>query len=254
MTIGRPGAVCAIALAGLALAGCDPCSGLSICEDPRLDGTGLVISHLEREPVAGVVVRFEPGPGQIPADTIEAVSDPEGRFLLRGRAPADAPVSGRIVFIPPPPYHAFPYAIEAELRPSRIAGGGAQLGTWGVGPLPGPPRIDYAVELRFGDTGEPAGGVSARVVLVGGDPFEPTELAAESGTDGRFYIRPTVEGSGTSVVDVELTPPAGYTPCSIRGVELPTFEAQESRVIGRWALPAGDGESVERACEELPLG
>lgn len=251
-----PGRRLLYALAVPAMAGCDPCSGLSLCGESHLEAVGLTVLHVTGEPAAGVVIRFEPYPGQSPSDTIGAVSGADGQFVLRGSSLAPEPVRGRLVFIPPPPYGFFAYAVEdVEMPVVHVRGGAPYIGSWGVGPLPGPPRIDYAGVLVLEDTGMPAEGVAVEIRRVGGLAMDPEAIETVSGGDGRFYIRPSVAGSGVAVVDVRVTPPEGYRPCAITALELPTFEVEELRLIGRWAVPVADSTTVAvetPPCEELP--
>jgi hypothetical protein len=171
----RRAALSAVALAAVIPAGCDPCFGTTACGDPRIDAEGTLIWHIDGAPAQGVRVEFRPdGPTSFPLDTLRAESDAAGRFRFSAPASGTGTVDGTIVFHPPEPYPHFVFGVAGiRIAPLRVSGDRQFLGSWGVGPLPGPPHISYVGELFYAATGERAEGIEVEFRRSGGIAVVP---------------------------------------------------------------------------------
>jgi hypothetical protein len=223
----------------LLLTACDPCFGTTACVEPHISYEGRVIWHLTGKPAEGVRVQFLPsGIAGDSMDTVSALSDEQGSFVIRMNAPDDGEVRGSLVFHPPPPYEHFPFAVHGiRMTTSTVRGDARNLGLWGVGPLRVAPHISYVGEIFYTDTKKPAAGVEVEFRRTGGITVEPDTFVVRSNDAGRFPLFMTPQGEGEVTGDLLIRPPEPSRALVIRGVRLATLiGGNDIRLIGVWGI------------------
>jgi hypothetical protein len=221
------------------VAACDPCAGISVCGEPAVDSEGELLFHVTGNMAEGVEVHFvRTGGVRITPDSIEAVTDANGRFRLQAAASEVGVVRGRLVFIPAEPYGFFGYDVEdVAVYTSRARGTNRFIGTWGIGPLIGTPILNYVGEFYLRGTREPLVGAEVEVQRVDGVPIEPERVIARTDASGRFHFRMDAEREGETVVDIQVQVPAPYHRFTLENVTLPVLLGRdELRFLGRWGV------------------
>lgn len=214
----RVGMSIATVLIVAANTGCDPCAGTPSCHmEPEVSYTGEFIERFSGRSVAGVQVEFiRRGGLLLVADTVRAVSDRDGFFVIRVGAFSEGDVVGALRVTPPEPYQ--PYTVEGVvLRATRKRGDGGVLGRLVVNPY-----LQLLGEVRNNATGAIIN--SAMVTLTTtNDPalVEPSVVQIATGEDGRFLWEPIVLHYGTLQARIEIVSPQHPTPLIMdRGITL----------------------------------
>jgi hypothetical protein len=226
-------------LALIAVTGCDPCFGTSACVDPRFDASGHLVWHLTGEPAADVEVTFLPAQGSSLVSTVARVrSSRDGVFRFEIPSDRGGDVLGMLIFRPPEPYafHGFEVT-DVRLATTSVRGNPQHLGTWGVGPLPGPPHVSYVGELWFDDTNVRAVGVEVEFRRTGGIGVQPDTFVVTTDELGRFPLLMTTDEAGEVVGDILVRAPPPYRSLELVGLRMATLIGiNESRLIGVWRL------------------
>jgi hypothetical protein len=118
----------ALALASGAIA-CNECSGTFACRvEPEISYSGQVIDRATRRGVGGTQLWFVRDSGtQLVGDSVNAVSDPGGFFVIRASTERDGVVHGHLRVAAPAPNA--PYTIPViSLTTSRTLGDGGFIG------------------------------------------------------------------------------------------------------------------------------
>jgi len=189
----------------VATAACDPCAGTASCHmTPEVSYTGQFIERQSGKSVGGVRVAFvRSGGSSLIADTIKAISDQDGFFVLRAGAPQDGVVQGVLVVTPPAPY--FSYTVPGvRLSTHRIRGDGGFLGRLVVNPY-----LQLIAELHDRKTSAAVGGATVTIRQFGPAVVEPATSQTSSAENGRFSWDPRVVAFGDLEVEFEVSA-SGY--------------------------------------------
>jgi hypothetical protein len=209
----------AVAVAAvLATTACDPCAGISSCEgSPRVSYTGKVIDFASGRGAAGVAVAFRrTGGAPIGSDSLDVVTDAEGRFQLRVAAQSAGDVVGELTVRPPAPLA--PYTVrDVRLAQTTVRGGGGVLPTFVTQPY-----VDYVAELLYRRSGGPLGYSRVTFTRTAGARLADGEsVSSEAGPDGWFYLEAPTVGTDTVVGDLTVKYFDVARPFTVRGVRLP---------------------------------
>ena len=217
-------------------AACDPCAGISACNRPHVDAVGIVFDETGSR-AEGVRVTYERTGGvDISAAGIYAETDSLGEFRLQSSAARQGLVSGRLTFVPPPPYQDFPSSVEGVELLAHRAVDTRHLGIWRISA----PQIHYAGELHWADTHTRAEGVEVEFRRTGGVLVVPDTFTMVTGADGRFIIRAAAREPGDVIAELVVRPPAPYQPFVISGVSLSIFAVDALRFLSVWLVPVAD--------------
>lgn len=171
----------------LAVAGCDPCAGVSQCSvDAQRVVAGNIVDAERQEAKAGVRVRIGPDTGAGAAQAVETVTNAAGRWELALPGATDTTVTIRVA-APGESSYRVP---NVRLRATRVAGEATQVGLWYDRPI-----VSYVVGVRRGTN-----------VISGVN----VEFTADSAYGGYVYTGTTQDGY------VRLSGPA-TTAGTIRG-------------------------------------
>jgi hypothetical protein len=197
----RVAAVAACALLAT-MAACEPCAGTASChEAPGLRYSGQFIEHDGGAAVSGVRIAFARRHGaRLESDTISAVSGAGGFFELQGETRTRGTVTGDLLVTPPPPFA--PYRVpdvRLTVSPSGIRGDGQIFGRLVVDPY-----LIIIGELHDRRTNAVIPGAEVRMRRVAGARITPDSVLFVTGTDGRFFLQPTVHEFGDVVADFEI--------------------------------------------------
>jgi hypothetical protein len=192
-----------LALAPLLVMACDPCAGTPICRAyPEVSYGGQFIEHRSGRVVPGVAVTFArtQGPHML-EDTLHAVADGDGFFLMRGKAYQTGTVVGSLTVTPPPPW--VPYVVPSlRLETSEVRGEGTFAGRLLVNPY-----VMFLGEVYDRRLSARVPGAHVTVESVAG-PFV-TPVLADFVTDGlgRFIIVPEFTAFGNLDFQITLDAP-----------------------------------------------
>lgn len=202
----------------LALGACDPCAGTASCEvGARVSYSGRVIDFASGRGASGVTVAFRrTGGAGLDADSMVAVTDAEGRFVLRAGVDGPGDVVGELSVRPPRPLA--PYTVpDVRLAPSSVGGGGGVLPTFVTQPY-----VDYVAELRYRRTGVAMANSVVTFTRTAGAPLVARDtVGVVAGPDGWFYLEARTAGTGTVVGDLTVRYPRISRTFVVRGVSLP---------------------------------
>ncbi len=179
------------------------------------------------EPVAGRAVEFRVT-GGVPASPspFAATTNAEGRAWITPVPAAAGEVVGDVV--------AF-YPGQGTLRTPgvRLRTSSDPDETFarriGVGPY-----LSYQGRLVRASDGAPLEGLEVEFRRTGGVPATPESFVARSGPDGRFFFDSALAdpfASGELVGTLTVRPQGGAPPVVVPELRLPTFEADETRVV-----------------------
>lgn len=209
----------------LALAACDPCSGLGSCGTAQVRYQGFLSRSIgfPQGPAEGVRVRFvRTGGVKLESDTLVARSDSAGKFYFESRALEEGQVDGDLWIYPPDPIP--PVRKPVHLATSRAPGEVRQFGEIRI-PFP---YFGYEIKLFFGANREPAVGVEARFRRTGGVPLAvPDTFTVFSDERGIIFLRPRSTTYGEVTGDLTIYPPLPY-----KEIHFPNF-TMKSFVVDR---------------------
>ena len=230
---GAAGAITSMALLSISLAGCDPCVGTLSCTSPAIRYEGQVVSTFRGDPLRDIPVAFvRQGGARLSQDTVRAVSDSTGRFLLEMSTLEEGEVRGSLLFDPPAPLEQV--VIEDEvLFTTRTSGDLRFLGIWEI-PYP---HLRYVGELYYRKSGLPAEGLLVEFRRTGGVKTASNTMRWTTDANGRFLIDTEVFGSGQLQGELTVTPLPPFKPFTVPNVEFRTL-ADDSPVslAGRWGV------------------
>jgi hypothetical protein len=207
--------------------------GTFVVDWPHFEAAGQLYYRSTGEVASNIEVEFRRVDGiQIAPATYVTRTDSEGFFPLRPEPLAvSGAVIGDLIIRPPSPMRwdtIHGIRLEANLKhdPSPL------VGRWGIGP-----HLPYVGQVLWGDTGEPASGITVGVRRVGGILIEPSSYEATTNEWGGFHLGPIPESVGA--VDLELTfhRPAPEAPI-VYPYTLNTMEKDSGVVlIETWVIP-----------------
>ena len=187
----------------MASTACDPCAGMPSCHtQPALSATGQFIEFPSGRRVPGVSIAFaRSGGAELAVDTIRAVSDGDGFFVLRAPALETGVVSGSLVIKPPPPHDAYVVpGVTLETHTKR--GDGSFLGRLMVNPY-----LQFIGELHDISTFAAVSNATVTIRQFGPGIVDPPTAQFQSADNGRFMWEPTVVEFGPMEVEYEISAP-----------------------------------------------
>ncbi len=189
----------------------------------------LFVRGTGRAPAAGVEVEFR-RTGGIPVepDTFIVRSNEFGAFPLAPSTDQAGVVIGDLLIRPQLP-------LRSEIRRGvRLQTFDVdelrRLDNYGIGP-----SLEYFGEVVSSVDERPIVGARVEFRRTGGIAATPERITRESNEDGRVRINPLTTEYGDLVGDVTITLPGGRQ-YSFAGVRLPTFEADDFRLLQRWRV------------------
>ncbi|MEX2526825.1 MAG: hypothetical protein WEA09_04245 [Gemmatimonadota bacterium] len=210
---------------------------------PLIRAAGVVVDFRSGEPIQGVqvVYRIQSGPRPVEGgDSLVAVTDSTGRFVLTALMDVWGSTVGRLDFLLPPPSPTrsfFPVIFNTSGRIDWEEGVDTVEMT-----QPGFLRAQGRL-VRTG-TGAPLAGVTVRFEPRAGPPLEPAQPAAVSDADGRFLLEAHGGDTGPVVgtLVIEAPPPVGRV--EISEVEIPAgTDPTRVHPLGDLSVPPpGGGE------------
>lgn len=204
----------------LALAACDPCTGLGSCDTAQVRYQGFLTRSIgfPKGPAEGVVVRFvRTGGVRLESDTLTTRSDSTGRFVLESRAREEGQVTGDLWVYPPSPIA--PVRVPVRMATSRAPGEVLQLGEVGIAY----PYFGYEIKLFYGANRQPAVGVEARFRRTGGVAIDPDTFTVVSDRGGTLFLRPRASTYGDVTGDLTIYPPPPYKEIRFPNFTMKTF-------------------------------
>lgn len=178
----------------VALVGCEPCAGTSICgQGVHVSYTGHIVERATQQSVAGARVTFTRTGGiALVSSAINAYTDSHGFFRLAAEASTEGAVIGTLRVAPPgrPSYDVR----GLSLQTTTISGDGGNLGR-----LVADPYIMFIAELRSRLLGAGSGLARASVTFrrTGGIRISQEVIATAADAYGRFYLDPQALEPGT---------------------------------------------------------
>ena len=219
-------------------AGCDPCAGVSSCNDsPAIRYEGLVRLRSTGEPVVDTRVEFvRTGGVSLGRDSLITQTDAEGRFLLEADASEQGEVRGVLSVYSPGSVAPSRFAVAlATLRSSANV---AYLGEFSVPFF----HLPYVGVLFYADTEQPAAGVEVEFRRTGGIQLAQDNYLTRTDASGMFHLGPLPLEPGTVVADLIVRPSAPYRAFTIDDIHLETVEGEVQPIVaGRWPIPREGG-------------
>lgn len=199
--IARRVVVAALLLATTSLASsCDPCAGIASCRtSPRVSYTGRIVDFETGRGVPGVAVVFRPAAGSaLAADSLVAVTDAEGRFVLAGDARAAGTITGAVTVRPPAPRPQFSVGM-VEMTTTETRGAGGVLDAWTVQPYIA--WVGSVVTRR----GASAAWAAAQFHRTGGARLaDDRTLVVGLDPNGYFYLQALALDTGAVIGDLDI--------------------------------------------------
>lgn len=167
-------------------------------------------------------------------DTFRVPVQPWGGFSLATEPGGDGTVEGELIVFPPPGFS------RDTISSSMDTYDGSEqrlLGRWGTGP-----SLDYAVELYRRSAGQQfvMDDVEVQFRRTGGIPVDPDTFVVRTTSWGAFGLHTFAEEEGVLEGEFVVRLPEPRGDQLITGVEIPTFNSDEQRLLGRW----GVGEQI----------
>jgi hypothetical protein len=184
--------------------GCDPCAGVSNCRPgSHIAISGRLLVRESSKPVAGGRISFIRTSGaKLSSDSISAVSDGDGFFLLSTDAAEDGAVRGRLRVEPP---NATTYTVpEVVAQTSRVAGEGTDLGR-----IVSDPFLNFIGEIQDRLTNKVIPLSDIVFKRTGGIDIQPSTISVQADRSGRFFLAPKALGVGAVTGNVIVSAP-GY--------------------------------------------
>jgi hypothetical protein len=194
-----------MSLALVSAVACDPCAGTPSCRaEPEVSYTGQFVERQSGKSVSGVQIAFvRRGGSLLVADTITAISDRDGFFVLRMSALQDGFVEGDLIITPPAPHT--PYTVRGKrLSTHRTRGDGGFLGRLVVNPY-----LQFIGELHDRKTLAIVPEATVTIRQFGPAVVEPATSQTTSADNGRFSWDPKVIEFGDLDVEFEVSA-SGY--------------------------------------------
>lgn len=208
---------------------------------PLIRAAGVVVDFRTGQPIQGVqvVYRIQDGPRPVDGgDSLVAVTDSTGRYVLTALMDVWGSTVGRLDFLLPPPSPTrtfFPVVFNTS---GRI--------DWeeAVDPVqmtqPGFLRAQGRL-LRAG-TGSPMAGVTVRFEPRAGPPLEPAQPEALSDADGRFLLEAHGGDTGPVVGTLVVEAPLPVGTVEIPEVEIPAgVDRTRVHPLGDLSIPPPTG-------------
>lgn len=201
--------------------------------DPFEDLQWELRRRSDRQLVKGARVEFR-RTGGVPIFQQPYVTstDDGGRFRLRVSSPELGIARGDLLFTPAGRTDVWTVpGIEIgtlyEDRDSRV-----------LGPMLAGPWLGYYGKVVWADDGTPVVGAEVRFRRTGGLEALPAQFTVTSNFEGRFPLEPVPVDAraGTLVAELVVRAPGAAVADTIRGIQMPTFEADEYRQLGIWPL------------------
>lgn len=208
---------------------------------PLIRAAGVVVDFRTGDPIQGVqvVYRIQSGPRPVEGgDSVVAVTDSTGRYVLMALMDVWGSTVGRLDFLLPPPSPTrtfFPVIFNTSGRIDWEEGVDTVEMT-----QPGFLRAQGRL-VRTG-TGAPLVGVTVRFQPRAGPPLEPAQPEAVSDADGRFLLEAHGGDTGPVVgtLFIEAPPPVGTV--EISEVEIPAgIDPNRVHLLGDLSIPPPGG-------------
>lgn len=204
----------------MALAACDPCTGLGSCDTAQIRYQGFLRRGIgfPQGPAEGVMVRFVRTSGvKLASDTLVARSDSTGRFMFESQAQEEGQVMGDLLVYPPGPIA--PVRKQVRMATTRAPGEVLQLGEVKVAY----PFFGYEIKLVFGATQSPVEGVEARFRRTGGIRIDPDTFTTVSDASGTLFLRPRASTYGDVIGELTIYPPPPHKEIRFPDFTMRTF-------------------------------
>lgn len=199
--------------------------------DPYEDLQWELIRRSTRVPLRGDTVYFVQTSGvPLRQQPYRVMTDEAGRFRLHVSANAFGTFKGDL---------RVGRADSATLvvRNIEVATIYTQRDSRYVGPMFVGSWLGYYGVLVWANDGAPAAGVSVTFRRTGGIGVTPSEFTVTTTSEGRFPIQPVPASDGTLIAEISVrTTPTG-APTVISGIQVPTFDSDEYRQLGKWTIP-----------------
>lgn len=177
----------------------------------------------------GVSVTFRRTGGiALARDTVQMTTDASGRVIIMPEPLAQGTVRGDLLVAEPG--YAPSVIGGLELQTFSEPGQAVLLGPWGVGPS----LAYYGIAVSENET--PLLGYQVEVRRVGGIAAEPEQFTVTTEHLGHFGIRMRPREEGVLLLDFTFRSPTGEI-YQFSGVEMPTFNSDEVRLLRRFVLP-----------------
>ena len=155
-----------------------------------------------------------------------------GGFSLATEPQGDGTVEGQLIVLPPPGFSRDTISLT---MPTFDGSEQRLLGRWGVGP-----SLNYSGEVFLRSAGQqlPLEDIEVQFRRTGGIAVEPDTFSARTTSWGGFSLNTFAveEGTLSGELLVRLPPPRGEQ--VIADVQIPTFKADDQRLLGRWGVGA----------------
>jgi hypothetical protein len=216
----------------IALAACDPCSGITSCHvAPTAAITAQVIDYPTGRAIAGATISFAPTAGAAPSAAVSATTDALGRFQLSVAASGNGTVTGDLTVRAPT--FAGGYTVHSlQLSTSRTRGDGLDLGR-----VLAQPYFAFLgeVQRRFTRSGVVG---TVEIKRVGGASLANNDITVQSDAAGRFYVEYAASSADSLIANVTITAPALSAPAVFQGTALPIIWRDQVPFVNR-VFPIG---------------